>query len=363
MAIRMLYSKIYMDHKPPDAHPENPDRLKRVLNTLEKMELQINIEEPKVPESTDMYLARAHSIEYIDRIKDLSSKGRNLYIDPDTYIGEHTYKVARTAFAGSIYIVDMIYSGSSRIVFHLARPPGHHAGIYGRAMGAQTQGFCIFNNVAGSAFRALDLGYEPVIILDFDVHHGNGTQEIFWDIPEVYHIDIHDSSIYPFTGEISDLGGSNALGSKINIPMPPGSNDTDYLYIFSAIVAPIIKAVSPRIILVSAGFDAYEDEFMSYIKLSSRLYSFIGSMLSSILYDRELSVSGIAIVLEGGYRGGLEYGFRGFLEGLYRGYLDRNKGFIDDLIDHVSDLKAGANSNVINIGEKITRALRSYIDI
>ena len=363
MAIRMLYSKIYMDHKPPDAHPENPNRLKRILNTLEKMELEIDIEDPQVPESTDAYLARTHSKEYIERIKVISSKGRSLYIDPDTYISEHTYKVARTAFAGSIYAVDMIDSEDSRIVFHLARPPGHHAGIYGRAMGAQTQGFCIFNNVAGSAFRALDLGYKPVFILDFDVHHGNGTQEIFWDTPEVYHIDIHDSSIYPFTGEINDLGGSNALGSKINIPMPPGSSDTDYLYIFSAIIAPIIKAVRPRIILVSAGFDAYEDEFMSYIKLSSRLYSFIGFMLSSILYDRELSVGGIAIVLEGGYRGGLENGFRGFLEGLYRGYLDKNRGFIDDLIEKINDLKVEASSNVIDIGEKITGTLRSYIDI
>ena len=178
-------------------------------------------------------------------------------------------------------------------------------------MGAPTQGFCIFNNVAAAALYALDKGFKPIVIIDIDVHHGNGTQEIFWKNPDVVHVDIHEYDIYPGTGRIEDLGEGEGYGTKINIPLPPYSNDNDYLYVVEEIVIPLVLCVKPRAIILSAGFDAYANEEIALMQLTDKTYKNLGSFFR--ILSRELK-TGVLAVLEGGYSVGLEKGIPAFLK-------------------------------------------------
>lgn len=314
MTVTILYNTLSRKHDPPHQlyHPENSRRIDIVLRGLEKEGLANNIKTVDIIDHNYYsYRDKIHSSEYVMLIKKMSDSEEG-FIDSDTYVNRYTFDVATHVLGSAVYALKLALDIRSSMVFALSRPPGHHAGLAGRALGAPTQGFCIFNNVAAAALYAIEVGYKPVAIIDVDVHHGNGTQEIFWNNPDVIHIDVHEHGIYPGTGNIGDLGESEGYGTKINIPLYSYSNDQDYIYVFQRIVIPIVYNTKPRAMILSAGFDAYMDDGLASMELTETFYKYLGSIMK--LINKELGI-GIAAVLEGGYSIGLEKGLPAFLKG------------------------------------------------
>lgn len=296
-------------------HPENPSRLEIALSALYNSGFGESIVEVQGGENSvnvRELLLKTHDSAYVEYIFKLCSQEFEGYIDSDTYISRGTCIAAQKAVEFSVMAVEHVLKNQYNFVLALVRPPGHHAGVSGRAMNAPTQGFCIFNNVAVATTYALSKGIKPVLIIDIDVHHGNGTQEIFWSNPGVVHVDVHEQGIYPGTGDIYDVGGGEAEGTKINIPLPPHSDDEDYIYAFLRLVEPLIYAVKPRLIAISAGFDAYSNDGLASMRLTENFYKFFGRMLHEVL--QALRIGAVA-VLEGGYSVGLRNGLPAMLKG------------------------------------------------
>ncbi|MEM3202843.1 MAG: histone deacetylase family protein [Saccharolobus sp.] len=301
MELRIVYDDIYKLHSSNSYHVENPSRLDRALKALKsfqiKAETPIRVDDPQV----------VHSKEYVELIARSSKLMRNL--DADTYVNEHTYDVALYALGGSLRAFEV--NG-----FALLRPPGHHAGIDGNAFGAPSLGFCIFNNIA---YPIKKLGLKRVAIIDFDVHYGNGTQEIFYEDPEVLHIDIHQDprTLYPATGYPDMIGKGDAEGTKVNLLIPPLGGDDLYDELFP-IIQSIIDDFKPSILAFSAGFDAYKGDGLAALNVTERTFYNLGKLSHS--FPRRFGV------LEGGYSVGLENGLKAFIEGLlgiekeYKGY-------------------------------------------
>lgn len=311
--VGLLYSGIERLHSPFDDHPERPERIEILLRGLRGEGLAYDLAEPARISAEELY--RIHEREYVDYVKKISRR-RGL-IDSDTYVTEHSFEAALAAASAAFEAAERISSGEG-LSISIARPPGHHAGRFGKALGAPTQGFCIFNNAALAAARLVEKGLDPVLVIDFDIHHGNGTQEIFWRDPRVVHVDLHDSSIYPGTGWLEDLGAGDGEGSKINIPLLPGARDPEYLHAWEEIVEPIARSLRPGAIVVSAGFDAHEGESMGRVKLSDEMYTLLGSRIRRMASENPRS-PGIVVILEGGYGPGLLRGFPSFLRGLLQG--------------------------------------------
>lgn len=311
--IEVIVPDSHVLHRPPDQHPERPERIDLTLRGLSRKGFEVTLRKPTKRSKEVLYTA--HDPDYVALIERLSRTKR--YVDSDTYVTEYSFQVALEAASGSIDAAENIAAGS-HLEITLPRPPGHHAGRSGRALGAPTQGFCLFNNAALAVLRLISMGFEPIAVIDIDIHHGNGSQEIFWKDPRVIHIDLHDSSIYPGTGWYLDIGSGEALGTKINIPLIPGSRDPEYVHSWLELVEPALSFFKPRAVVVSAGFDAHEGEMMGYVKLSSDLYGWLGSRIRDL--SRKIpSISGIMVVLEGGYGTGLYEGFPEFIYGLTGG--------------------------------------------
>jgi acetoin utilization deacetylase AcuC-like enzyme len=304
LSFSVLYSPIFLEHKPPQYHPENPGRLLKAVESLKKTDLWRNVSEPTPVQEEE--LLRVHSKEYVLEIKEASRSFS--YIDPDTYVSPGTFEASLTAFGAVRDAVGRAIEGGG---LHLAlvRPPGHHAGRNGRAFNAPTLGFCIFNNSAYAAKIAEErLG--KVLIIDFDAHHGNGTQEILWEDPKAVHVDLHERDIYPGSGYEYEVGGRDAEGSKINIPMPHYSGDDDYVYAWNEVVLPVVAQFKPKLIVISAGFDGFTGENLTTLRLSEVFFAYAGSTLSR--YP-------LAVVFEGGYSIGLERGLPAFIKGYLSG--------------------------------------------
>lgn len=288
--IPIIYSDIYLKHNSKVPHVENPTRLKKVINILQNYPfikpLKINEEE----------LLNIHTKDYVDLVK-LSSMNEE-WLDTDTYTNSETFETALYALGGTLKAME---EGG----FALVRPPGHHAGVNGPALGAPTLGFCIFNNIAYAVKKS---NARRVAIIDFDVHYGNGTQEIFWNEPNVLHIDIHQdpSTLYPGVGFYDMIGGKEAEGTKVNLIIPPLGADDLYLELMP-IIQSIIDDFKPDLIAYSAGFDAYANDGLADIFATEITFYNLG--LLSKGYRR-------FAVLEGGYSKGLEYGLIAFLKGL-----------------------------------------------
>lgn len=308
MRVRVYYHDDFKLHSPdPYSHPENPDRLERALDGLSRgLEGVVEFREPA--EGDPGVYTAVHSPSYLKSVLSMGVYGVE-WIDADTYISPGTPKaVKRLAGAVKDAIGDAL-KGSTALI--LGRPPGHHAGIAGRALGAPTNGFCIVNTAALAAKILYREAGEPVLMVDFDLHHGNGTQEIFWDDPNVIHVDIHQdpATIYPGVGFPEDIGSGDGRGSKINIVTPAYSGDDIYLHALS-IVEDILEEVKPQYIVVSAGFDAYRgDNDFTVMNVGSRFYWEAGKLIAE-------KARGIVAVLEGGYGLGLERGLPAFVAGL-----------------------------------------------
>ena len=300
MAFSILYSTAFLEHRPKDYHPENPERLIRAVESLKRADLWGNVIEPEaIPEEE---LLRIHSKDYVELVRE---KSRSFsYIDPDTYVSPGTWEAALRAFGAARKAVELAFKDKG---LHLAlvRPPGHHAGKASRAFNAPTLGFCVFNNAAYAA-KVAEEKAGRVLVIDFDAHHGNGTQEILWDDPNAVHIDLHERGIYPGSGYEDEIGGEGAEGTKINLPMPHYSTDKDYIHAWDEVVLPIIDQFRPKLIVVSAGFDGFLGENLTTLGLSEAFFVHAGATLSEY---------SLAVIFEGGYSVGLDKGLPAFIEG------------------------------------------------
>ncbi|MCS7108575.1 MAG: histone deacetylase [Sulfolobales archaeon] len=286
------------------SHPESPSRLVNALESLRTHNILQKFKVVSVDKPNYELPHEVHDRAYVNYVKELSSKGFN-YIDGDTYVNSYTYEVATLALTASLKGYEL-REAYDKPVFVLVRPPGHHAGIHGSALGAPTLGFCIFNNVAVLAKHLINIGFKKVLIVDIDAHHGNGTQEIFMEEPRVIHVDLHQRGIYPGTGSIFEVGLGEAEGTKINIPLPGGSGDNTYKEVFDELLDPLICSIKPDYILISAGYDAHYSDPLTGLKLSSLTYYLYFKRLLNL--SSKLCGKRLIAVLEGGYSEGLTKG-------------------------------------------------------
>ncbi|MDM7274879.1 MAG: histone deacetylase family protein [Thermoprotei archaeon] len=311
-AIRVIYDEAHKLHSDPTGrHPESPWRLEAALSALRESQVWGLVRIQGLPEPEDRLLSLTHSDHYIELIRRESARGFH-YIDSDTYVTEHTFRVSAAYFTAAYRgALESLERGEMLVV--MPRPGGHHAGRSGWAMGAPTLGFCIFNYAAAAARALLDRGLRALMI-DFDAHHGNGTQDIFWEEPRVLHVDIHEEDIYPGTGYVVDIGGGGAEGTKINVPLPAFSGDPQYLWVLDNVVKPLIEAFKPEAIVVSAGFDAYEGDPLTMLRATDESYEAIASTLREQWVGGRLKA--LATNIEGGYGEGLRRGFKAYIETL-----------------------------------------------
>ncbi len=298
-----------MHEDPINPHPESPERVLMAFSIVKEVvpKEELRVIEPPPPSRKVVELI--HEKEYVEYIESESKKGLH-YIDADTYVNEHTFKVALLAASAAWNAADVTLEVHAPVLA-LVRPPGHHAGKSGPAMGALSNGFCIFNNAAVATQNFLDKGLK-VMVLDFDAHHGNGTQEIFWHEPRVLHVDIHEYGIYPGTGSANDVGGEGAEGTKINIPLPHSASDKEFMWVIHDVLPRLAEAFKPDALVVSAGFDSHVLDPMSTLRASDEVFMALGSFVAELV---QRHVKGAVIVLEGGYGNALPAGLRSFLRG------------------------------------------------
>ena len=293
------------DHLPPGDHPERPERLAAVRAGVASSSAQFDAVVAR--EATDDQLARVHSPLFVERLSRL--RGKNGYLDPDTYVSAHSVEVARLAAGSLVAMVEALIDGPVARGVALLRPPGHHA------RPSQAMGFCLLNNVAIAAAHARACGLQRIAIVDWDVHHGNGTQEMFWTDPSVLYISTHQFPFYPGTGDVAEIGDGDGAGFTVNVPLAAGSGDAVYAAAFERVVVPVIESYAPELILVSAGFDASAEDPLAQMLLSPAAF---GWMAHQLRRRADASARGrMALVLEGGYDlMALEAGMKSAIDGM-----------------------------------------------
>lgn len=253
-----IYDDIFLKHEMPPGHPESPQRLIQIVDTLKHSDIWNKLIHIKPRCAADEDILMVHTRDYFNSIKSFTG-----FFDSDTYVSDNSFEAAMFAAGAVIEAIDRCKSGEIERAFCAVRPPGHHAEP-DRAMG-----FCIFNNIAVGARYAQNRGYGKVFIIDFDVHHGNGTQHIFEEDETVFYFSTHQYPHYPGTGKDSERGKGKGEGYTYNIPMPHGSGDKDYYYAYRDILPRLIKNFRPDIILVSAGYDIHLNDPLSGINVTN----------------------------------------------------------------------------------------------
>jgi len=292
MKVGLVKEDIYLDHITDDFHPENPGRLRSIYEMLEEIDREGLVYVPARPATRDE-IALIHEQHYITMIEE--TRGRvQTRLDPDTVASARSYDAACMAAGGFLQLVDAAVSGEIDNGFALVRPPGHHAEA-GRAMG-----FCIFNNVAIAArYLQKKHGLTRILIVDFDVHHGNGTQHSFYEDPSVLYISAHQYPHYPGTGWYEETGQGEGKGYTINVPLTYGTNDADYLYVFREVIVPVSRLFRPEIVLVSAGFDTHRNDPLGGMAVTERGFAKMTRMLMDVAAHE--CAGKVCLVLEGGY--------------------------------------------------------------
>ncbi|MBT8171334.1 histone deacetylase [Candidatus Bathyarchaeota archaeon] len=293
----LIFSPKYFCHKTGPRHPEIPSRLKVIIRELNKSGIlghkNCSIVDPRNVSLN--YLKLVHKKFYIEQIKRFCVCGGGLIDKEDTVVSLDSYEVALLAAGGALKAADLVMNGKYSNAFALVRPPGHHAGP------DYPMGFCLFNNVAVAAsYIQKKFGLNRILILDIDAHHGNGTQDIFWNSKNVLYLSLHEDPIeFPLTGFIGEVGKDEGLGYSVNIPFPYGTDDRIYLKAFNEIAIPIINQYKPQFILISTGFDNHYSDPIGNLKLSK--YSYF-KIFDAILEIADNYCQGkLLAVLEGGY--------------------------------------------------------------
>jgi acetoin utilization deacetylase AcuC-like enzyme len=292
----IVYTPRYLEHNPGPRHPENAKRLKVIMEALKSSRI-INNEkcklfEPDTAREEDVELV--HHPDYIKLVQRVSSSGGGLLDLGDTEVSPESYEVALYAVGGGLKAVDLVLAKKTENAFAFVRPPGHHAGPF------TASGFCIFNNIAiATTYLLRGFNFERVLILDVDAHHGNGTQEIFYDTDKVLFISLHqDPRGFPGTGFVDEIGEKDGLGYTVNFPFPFRTGDEPYEKAFAEVVTPIVQQYKPQFILVSAGFDGHFSDTVASLALTVKGY--MKTFQRIIEYSR-LCEGKLAVLLEGGY--------------------------------------------------------------
>jgi acetoin utilization deacetylase AcuC-like enzyme len=290
MPLLLISSERFADHQTPPGHPESPERAD-VMDVV-AADWRARGGEVVAPRTvTREQLARVHDAEHLRRMAETA--GSAVALDPDTFTSPHTYEVALLSAGAAIDMVERVMGGQHDRTLALVRPPGHHAERH-RAMG-----FCLFNNIAVAAAHARTLGAARVAIVDYDVHHGNGTQQIFESDPDVLYISTHQYPFYPGTGAAEAIGRGAGAGFTVNVPIEVGATDGDYQLVFADIVVPILRQFMPAIILVSAGFDAHERDPLAGMRLTTPAFAAMTSDLRRVA--EECCGGRFGAITEGGY--------------------------------------------------------------
>ena len=294
--VAFVYHPDYLLHAPPFEHPESPERLMAVTEHLAARGLlgKMIAVTPEYADEAD--IALVHDPEYLRKIETGCRRGDLTLDAEDTYLNRHSYTIALLSAGGAIAGAEAVISGTVRRAFCAIRPPGHHADS-GRGMG-----FCLLNNIAVAArYLQARHGVSRIFIVDWDVHHGNGTQSIFLEDPSVYFFSIHEhpSFLYPGTGRRWETGKGAGEGKTLNSPMAPGAGDEEYRMAFEQMLRPAIEAFRPEILLVSAGFDAHRDDPLADMQLTDEGFRFMTRFVAEMA-DRHCGGK-LVSVLEGGY--------------------------------------------------------------
>jgi acetoin utilization deacetylase AcuC-like enzyme len=286
----IIASEKFVEHQTPPGHPECPERAE-VMDVVAAEWRQRGGEVVAPREVTDAQLARVHDSAYLARLAGLA--GVATALDPDTYTSPESVAVARIAAGAAIEAVERVMGAGRGSALALMRPPGHHA-ERGKAMG-----FCLYNNVAVAAAHAKTIGASRIAIVDYDVHHGNGTQHIFEADRSVLYVSTHQYPYYPGTGDATEIGRDDGLGFTVNVPLAAWSTDADYGLVFDQIVLPVVTQFHPDLVLVSAGFDAHERDPLGGMRLTTPAFAAMTLALRGVA---DTCCDGrLVAVVEGGY--------------------------------------------------------------
>ena len=290
--VGLVYDPIYLEHDT-GHHVENADRLKQTIELLESSGARQRLVEIRPrPASLDELLL-VHSADHISRVQSVARSGGG-WLDADTVLSPASYEVALHAAGGVMEATKAVMEGEVNSALALVRPPGHHA-TKTRAMG-----FCLFNNIAIAARHVMkECGLDRILIADFDVHHGNGTQDIFYDNPSVLFFSTHQYPFYPGTGSIEETGSGKGEGSITNVPLPARCGDKEYLQVFEQILIPAARRFQPQIILVSAGYDAHWADGLALMQVTTTGFAQMVGILTNLA--SELCQERLLFSLEGGY--------------------------------------------------------------
>jgi acetoin utilization deacetylase AcuC-like enzyme len=288
-----LIDDVYLEHDPGGRHPESPARLVACRSSLADCGVLKRWERiPARPAHLDE-LELIHHSSLLEHVEAASRKAPS-YLDPDTVVSIGSYRAALFAVGGTLECIDAICGDRIRRAFAFVRPPGHHAEP------DRSMGFCLFNNVAlAAAYARARHGVERVAVVDFDLHHGNGTQGCFYDDPNVLFVSSHQYPFYPGSGDFPELGTKEGRGFTVNFPLPKGTGDDVFIPLYSRIVQPILGQYQPQLVLVSAGFDAHYLDPLGGLRVTSA--GFASAAASLILAADALCSGRICFVLEGGY--------------------------------------------------------------
>jgi acetoin utilization deacetylase AcuC-like enzyme len=320
MTLSIVASPRFADHLTPPGHPERVER-HAVMQVVaaEFSQSGGSVLQPR-PASHEE-LTRIHDESYVTFIRETA--GRAIALDPDTFTSPDTYDVACLGAGAAVVAVDHVLDGDAGTrALVLVRPPGHHA-ERNRAMG-----FCFFNNIAVAAAHARSRGLSRVAIVDYDVHHGNGTQSSFYNDPSVLFVSSHQFPYYPGTGAASEIGSAAGTGFTVNLPLAAGATDADYERVYGAIAWPILEAFTPQLILISAGFDAYKDDPLAGMRLEAGCFGRLTARIAAIA--DECCEGRLVVLTEGGYHlKGIADSLRSVIDALEGRHLDRGLAAAD----------------------------------
>lgn len=290
----LVFDNRYFSHVIERQSPENPERLRNLYQILESSNYKRRYTriDPREIHISDVH--SVHSSFYIDQLRQHSINPDPYSYDKDTYLMDQSIHTAQLAAGGCFQLLDKIMSKELSNGFALIRPPGHHAEM-GRGMG-----FCIFNNVALAArYLMQQYGLSRIMIIDFDVHHGNGTQDVFYEDNQVLFLSIHQKGIFPFSGDPHETGKGKGEGYSVNVPVFSQFGDTEYTFLLGRLMQSLAEQYMPQFILISAGYDAHQDDTISTTTVSTEWYKTATMMLRQ--YAEEACDGRLLFVLEGGY--------------------------------------------------------------
>ncbi len=289
----VFYDPIYLEHDNGPGHPERPERLQAAMRVMEKTGLIDKVDVVSPRDATEREIELVHPVRHIAKVKEVAEAGGG-WLDPDTHVGPRSYDAALRSAGAALEGIERILSGAADNAFCLVRPPGHHA-TADRGMG-----FCLFNNNAiASRFALEEFGISRIFIIDWDAHHGNGIQDIFYEEPRVLYISLHQFPHYPGSGNYQQVGSGKGEGYTVNFPLPAHSGEEAYLAAFDQVILPIARQYEPELVLICAGYDGHFNDPLCSMYLSAMNFAAMAERIKDLA--EEVCGGKLMASLEGGY--------------------------------------------------------------